>query len=214
MVTPVQYLIGFVPNLLITLIIVRFIYYPNSGEKHLAFTLVAFNSVIFFVMTILMPVNLSIGTGFGLFALLSLLRYRSEAISARDMTYLIVLIGLPLVNSVPLVTGSGTLTLLTGDACIIVLLFIMEKGWLFPRKKAAKLQSRRITYKVGKLYKSQNEALLLADLRKKMGLDVVRVEYGRVSLAKNVAELTVYHKGPLPQDDGTEEPDDEDEHQS
>ena len=78
----------------------RFIYYPLRHDKNDVFTFVAFNTVIFFVMTYLANAQLSVGVGFGLFAIFSVLRYRANAISTREMTYLFILIALPVMNSV------------------------------------------------------------------------------------------------------------------
>ena len=99
MFTPIELLIGFTVNFLIALFIVRFIYYPVKQNKNYVFTFIAFNTVIFFVMSLLSSIELSIGAGFGLFAIFSVLRYRTNPMPPRDMTYLFVLIGLPVINA-------------------------------------------------------------------------------------------------------------------
>ena len=95
-----ELLLGFFVNLFVSIVIVRFIYYPLRHDKNDVFTFVAFNAVIFFVMTYLANAQLSVGVGFGLFAIFSVLRYRANAISTREMTYLFILIALPVMNSV------------------------------------------------------------------------------------------------------------------
>lgn len=197
---PTLFFIGFCANLLITLLIVRFIYLPStqnkrysSRNKRYVFTFVAFNSIIFFMMVILMTVDVSLGTGFGLFAILSLLRYRSETLTARDMTYLFVLIGLPVVNSIPLATDSGLPTLIVGNVCTIILLFVLEQGWGFPKMSPSLEQSKRVTYPISHLLKPENEMLLLDSLREQTGLFVTRVSVDRLNFIKNSAELTIHY---------------------
>ena len=76
-------LAGFAANLAVTLIIVRLIYFPHGREKRYVFTFFAFNAIIFFVMGLLNTTDLSIGVGFGLFAIFSVLRYRTDTIPIR-----------------------------------------------------------------------------------------------------------------------------------
>ena len=78
MLTSINLLTGFAANLAIALLIVRFIYYPVRQNKNYVFTFLAFNTIIFFVMSLLTTVELSVGAGFGLFAIFSVLRYRTS----------------------------------------------------------------------------------------------------------------------------------------
>ena len=97
--------VGFAVNLLVALVIVRFIYYPANPNKNYVFTYLAFNNIIYFVMSFLTSAELSLGVGFGLFAIFSVLRYRTSTMSTREMTYLFIVIALPVMNSV-LMRGS------------------------------------------------------------------------------------------------------------
>ena len=108
MFTSTELLIGFAANLFVALIIVRFIYYPVKQNKNYVFTFLAFNTIIFFVMSLLTTIELSVGAGFGLFAIFSVLRYRTNPMPARDMTYLFILIGLPVINSSFWLARAGT----------------------------------------------------------------------------------------------------------
>ena len=127
MFTSIELLIGFAANLLVALIIVRFIYFPVKQNRNYVFTFLAFNTIIFFVMSLLTTIELSVGAGFGLFAIFSVLRYRTNPMPARDMTYLFILIGLPVINS-SLLAGAGWSTLLIANAATIAVLYVLEKG--------------------------------------------------------------------------------------
>lgn len=182
-----ELLIGFAANFLIALFIVRFIYYPVKQSKNYVFTFIAFNTVIFFVMSLLSSIELSVGAGFGLFAIFSVLRYRTNPMPARDMTYLFVLIGLPVINAGFLV-GAGWNALVIANMAIISVLYLLEKGWGFHYE-----QSRRITYENVELVKRENYGLLLADLRQRTGLPIKRVEIGHIDYLKDATEIKIFY---------------------
>ena len=192
MVTSTELLLGFTANLLVALLIVRFIYYPVKQNKNYIFTFIAFNTLIFFVMSLLTTIELSIGAGFGLFAIFSVLRYRTNPMPARDMTYLFILIGLPVINS-SLLAGAGWNTLLIANTAIIAVLFFLERGWGFHYE-----QSQRITYERIDLIKHENYDLLLADLRQRTGLPIKRVEIGQIDFLKDATEIKVFYDDPDP----------------
>ena len=134
MFTPIELLIDFTLNFVIALFIVRFIYYPVKQNKNYVFTFIAFNTVIFFVMSLLTSIELSVGAGFGLFAIFSVLRYRTNPMPARDMTYLFVLIGLPVINA-GLLVGAGWSAVVIANLAIIAVLYLLEKGIVTNRYK-------------------------------------------------------------------------------
>src|SRR3972149_735779 len=94
-----NFLLSFGFNFLVALLVVRFIYYPSTRNKSYVFTFLAFNTVIYFVLSFLTSIEIGIGVGFGLFAIFSILRYRTETIPIREMTYLFVISALPVMNS-------------------------------------------------------------------------------------------------------------------
>lgn len=180
-------LLGFALNLVIALVIVRGIYYPACHDRNHIFTFLAFNTVVYFVMTFLANAQLSLGVGFGLFAIFSLLRYRTREISTREMTYLFILIALPVMNSVLMSSGSWAV-LLTANSAVIVLLFVLEQGWGFHGEDV-----QRITYERIELIRPELRQALLDDLRQRTGLPVTRVEIRRINFVDDSAELLVYH---------------------
>lgn len=190
MFTSIELLIGFAINFLIALFIVRFIYYPVKQNKNYVFTFIAFNTVIFFVMSLLTSIELSVGAGFGLFAIFSVLRYRTNPMPARDMTYLFVLIGLPVINA-GLLAGAGWSAVVIANVAIVSVLYLMEKGWGFHYE-----QSQRITYERVDLVKRGNYDLLLKDLRQRTGLDIKRLEIGHIDYLKDATEIKIYYDDP------------------
>lgn len=190
MSSSIELLTGFAFNLLVAVAIVRGIYYPTKPDKSTVFTFLAFNTIIYFVMSLLTSIELSVGAGFGLFAIFSVLRYRTSTIPARDMTYLFILIGLPVVNAA-LIGSADWATLLSANGAVVAVLYALEQGWGFRYQ-----QSKRITYERIELIKPEHEALLLADLRERTGLAIARVEVGRLDFLRDSAELKIYYAAP------------------
>lgn len=185
-------LLGFGLNLLIALVIVRGIYAATQQSKESIFTLIAFNTVVYFVMTFLTDTQLSVGVGFGLFAIFSLLRYRTTTVSTREMTYLFILIALPVMNSV-LMASTNWAALLVANGAIVVTLFVLERGWGFRYEESQPVKYDRI-----EMLKPENRARLLDDLRQRTGLPVSRFTLGRINLVDDTVELTVYFDLPAP----------------
>jgi hypothetical protein len=185
-----ELLVGFAFDLLVAVIIVRGIYYPTKRDKSTVFTFLALNTIIYFVMSLLTSIELSVGAGFGLFAIFSVLRYRTSTVVVRDMTYLFILVGLSVVNATMLGL-SGWDTLLSANIAIIGVLYVLEKGWGFRFE-----QSKPIIYKRIDLIKPEHEALLLADLRERTGLAVKRVEIEKLNFLRESAELRIFYDSP------------------
>ncbi len=173
-------------NLVVALVITRGIYAVRTPDRNYIFSFLAFNTLIYFVLAMLTSVELSVGVGFGLFAIFSVLRYRTEETPIREMTYLFVLIALPVINAV--LTPSGAFgQLLLANGFVVALLHILEQGWGFT------FQARnRVTYERLDLIVPERRAELLADLRQRTGLPVQRVEVGRIDLLHDTAELIVF----------------------
>lgn len=185
-----NYILGAGFNLAIALLIVRFIYYPRTRDKNYVLTFLAFNTVIYFVLGLLTSIELSIGVGFGLFALFSVLRYRADEIPIREMTYLFIVIALPVMNSA--LTSSGDfLKVMIANTMMVILLFVLEKGWGFRFEV-----SKKITYEKIELVTPDKSELLLDDLRKRTGLPVRLAQVGRIDFVKDTAEIKIYYEEP------------------
>lgn len=174
-------------NLVVALLIVRGIYARGGQDRNYIFSFLALNTVVFFVLGLLTSVELSIGVGFGLFAIFSVLRYRTEETPIREMTYLFVLLALPVMNAVLMPTGA-LLQLLLANGVVVAVLFALERGWGFRFET-----SSRVTYERIDLIQPARYAELLADLRARTGLPVKRAVVGRLDFLRDSAEVTVYY---------------------
>lgn len=186
MISFIDLFIGFVINLIVAFIIVRFIYYPQSHKKNFVITSMAFNTVIFFLLSVLGNASITIGVGFGLFALFSMLRYRTSPLSSREMTYLFTLIALPAINSL-LYSGHSLMLMFFVNLVVVSMLFILEKGWGFHYEK-----SRSITYDNIEMLKPENELFLLSDLQRRTGMPVKRVKIKNMNLVSGTASINIF----------------------
>ncbi|MRS02817.1 DUF4956 domain-containing protein [bacterium] len=184
----VTFLVGFVLNFLAALVLVRFIYYPSTHDKRYVFTFLAFNTIIFLVVSMLSKLEVGIGVGFGLFAVFSILRYRTDPIPVREMTYLFVIAALPVMNSAAL-SGGIWPQIIVANIAVLVLLMVLEKGWGF-RYEGYK----RITYEKIELIHPDHRAELISDLENRTGIKIKRINIGKINFLRDTVDLKVYYE--------------------
>jgi hypothetical protein len=185
-----NFILSFGFNFIIALVLVRFIYYPTTHNKHYVFTFLAFNTIIYFVLSFLTSIEIGIGVGFGLFAILSILRYRTDPIPVREMTYLFIIAALPVMNSLG-VNGTVWPQLIVANLAVLAIIFILEKEWGFRYET-----SRRILYERIELIRPERRRELLADLETRTGLKIKRLVIGKVNFMRDTADLRVYYDDP------------------
>lgn len=182
-----ELLFKFCVNTAVLFVLIRLIYYPIHRKKDYLFTYFLFNILIFFLCVLLNSVKLSIGFAFGLFAIFGVLRYRTEQISIKDMTYLFAVITVAVINSLASKKVSIAELLFT-DGMILIVTFALERLWL-TRHEAMKL----LVYERIDLIKPQNRQGLFDDLKERLGVTVSRVEIGKIDLLRDTAQLRVFY---------------------
>lgn len=185
-----NFILSFGFNFLVAVLLVRLIYYPSTHNKRYVFTFLAFNTVIFFVLRFMTSIEITIGVGFGLFAIFQILRYRTETIPIREMTYLFIIAALPVMNSA---SASEELwpQLLVANLAVLVVMWVLEKEWGF-RYEA----SKRMVYEKIDLIRPDQRAELIADLEKRTGLKIKRLAIGKVDFLHDTANIKIYYDDP------------------
>ncbi len=182
-----ELLFKFSIDLLVVFILIRVIYYPIHRKKENLFTYFVFNILIFFLCVLMNNVKLSMGFGFGLFAVFSILRYRTEQISVKDMTYLFATITLAVVNA--LVSKKVSIAeLVFTNATILVLVYVLENVWLTRHEAMHQLIYEKID-----LIRPENKEQLYADLHQRLGVRVSRVEIGRIDMLRDTVQMRVFY---------------------
>lgn len=172
-------------DLFSVIILVRFIYFPIYRSRENVFTFFIFNLVIFLITYLLNKVEMSMGAAFGLFAVFSMLRYRTEDISIKDMTYMFLVIAMGLINAVS--KGNwDELSLLM--AIIIMVTYLLESNILI-KKEVSKI----VMYENIELIKPENKQLLIEDLEKRMGVKINQVTIGKIDFLRDAAQIHVFY---------------------
>ncbi len=166
------------------LLIFGLIYFPNYRNKEFMFTFFLFNIIIFIITFVLNKTNISMGAAFGLFAVFSMLRYRTEGISMKEMTYLLIAIALGLINAI----GLNLLPILVFNFIFVAFIFILDHPMVFKQEV-----SKTVVYENIDLIQPENHALLLGDLKKRTGLNIHRFTITSFDFMRDSASITFYY---------------------
>jgi len=170
-------------NIATVLLIIFLIYYPNNKKIEYIFTFLMFNIIIFFLTYVLNEVKISMGAAFGLFAVFSMLRYRTEGISMKDMTYLFIFIAIGLISAIQL----EYIELGVINGIVLIATFLLDGKLFF------KLESyKSVKYENIDLIKPENKQALIDDLKIRTGLNIHRVEINKIDFLKDTASISVY----------------------
>ena len=183
----VKLLFKFSVDLLFLIIIVRVIYYRIKDEKDYVFTFFMFNILTFFICFLLRKVPMEMGFALGLFAVFGILRYRTEAIPIRQMTYLFIVIGLSMINSLANKSISW-LEILLANGIITIITYLIDRVWF-----STKEQTKTILYEKIELIKPENEQELIEDLKQRTGLQIVAVKVDKVDFLRDTAQIKIYY---------------------
>ncbi|AXE19736.1 DUF4956 domain-containing protein [Runella rosea] len=182
---PEKFFVRLLVDLLTVTILVRLIYYRLYRRTDLFLTFFGFNLVIFLITYLLNKVQMSMGAAFGLFAVFSMLRYRTEGLSAKDMTYLFIVISLGLISAI--IKGSwDELGLVNG--MIVLTVWLLEGNWLIKRELTKVVQYDKID-----LILPERRAELIQDLRARTGLNIHRVEIQTMDFLRDSALIMIFY---------------------
>lgn len=170
-------------------LVVLLVYYRLYKNREFVFTYFVFNLITFSMCVLLRKVPMELGFALGLFAVFGILRYRTEEIRMRDLTYLFIMIGLGIINGVANKKVS-TAELLLVNTAIVGLTALLE----LPHS-ARRYGATPMLYDNLRLLQPQHRAELVADLQARTGLDVMRVQVHRIDMLRDAAEITVFYRG-------------------
>jgi len=170
-------------NMLICWVIIRYFYYRKSERKDFVFTFSLFSVTIFLLIYLLNSVKLEIGMGLGLFAIFGILRYRTEQVSVREMTYLFAIIGISVINGLALTVSYSAL--------VVTNLIFLVVTFLESRIYVTRTSSKIILYEKIELIRPDKMEDLKADLENRTGLKILKIEVGHIDFLRDVAFLKV-----------------------
>ena len=174
-------------NFLIVGYIVRYLYYPVTKNKDYLFTYLLISVTVFFLCFLLENVKLELGFALGLFAIFGIIRYRTDAIPIKEMTYLFIVIGISVMNALVNKKISHAEVLFT-NVMFIAITYGLEKIWLL------KHESRKnIVFEKIELILPERKEELMADLKERTGLNITRVEVRNVDFLRDTANLRIFY---------------------
>lgn len=185
-----EFLIRFVLNSVVTLIVIRYIYYPVTHRKDYFFTFVLMNIVVFFLVFLLADAQIEMGFAFGMFAIFGIIRYRTNPMPTKEMTYLFVVIGTSVINAITN-DNLSYIEVIFANVIILVVTYLLEKVWLTKQDI-----SKTITYERIELVKPDRSEELLEDLKQRTGLDIHRVEIGSVDFLRDIVKIRIFFYTP------------------
>ena len=195
--------IRFFINLLVCWILVQFFYYRKSRRRDYYFTFMVFSTAMLMLLYIMGNVEVGVGLTLGLFAIFGVIRYRTETVPIREMTYLFVIIAMAAMNGlapVYKVVGSVTdnphyeistgtvLVMVLSNALVVLLIWVLEAGKLLKHTSTKLIQYDRID-----LIVPEKRAELIADIEKRVGVKVNNLEVGHVDFLKDSAFIKIYY---------------------
>lgn len=180
-----KFISRFLVDIAAVFLLIRFIYFRHYRRTDLFLTFFGFNIIIFLITYLLNKVEMSMGAAFGLFAVFSMLRYRTENISAKDMTYLFFSIALGLITAIS--KGSwDDLAIM----CLILLTLtaLLEGGWIIKKE-----HTKVINYDKIQLITPDKREELLLDLKQRTGLNIHRVDIQEIDFLKDATHITIFY---------------------
>jgi Domain of unknown function (DUF4956) len=181
-------------NLLVLYIIIRLLYYPKAKRKDYLFTYFLIGIITFFLCFGLKKLDIDTGMGLGLFAIFGIIRYRTDAIEIKEMTYLFLVIGLSVVNAMlatEVEKGMYQINLLelgVINITVIIVLYIMEYLWL------VKHETRKIVnYDRVDLVHPEKYEEMKKELEAKTGLIINRFEIGKIDYLNDTCQVRIFY---------------------
>lgn len=179
-----NFFINLLINLTAVFCILVFVYYPNYQKLDTIFTFLMFNVVIYLLTFVLNEVKISMGAAFGLFAVFSMLRYRTTSISMKDMTYLFIFIALGLLSAIQF----AYYELIIVASIIFVAVLVLDTNLIFRKEVSATLLFERI-----EMIKPEYREELIVLLKERTGINIHRVDISEIDFLKDTAIVTYYY---------------------
>ncbi len=184
----IKLLIRFSIDFCFTFVIIRLLYFEANRRKDYLFTFFIFNVLTFFICFLLRKVPMELGFALGLFAVFGVLRYRTEPIPIKEMTYLFIVIGLAMINALANKKISW-LELMFVNTTVLIITLSFEKLWF-----QNEIQSKNIVFERIDLIKPNKRQEMINDLKDRTGLDIVGLEIGKIDFLRDTATVTIFFK--------------------
>jgi len=182
-----ELIVRFAFNFLVVFVGVRWLYYPIAKRKDYLFTYILISTVVFLLCFLLENVKLQLGFALGLFAIFGIIRYRTDAIPIKEMTYLFLVIGISVINALANKKVSYAELVFT-NLILLFVAFLLEHVFLLKHES-----TKTVLYEKIDLIKKNRREELIRDLEERTGLKINRIEIGRINFLRDTVRIKVYY---------------------
>lgn len=189
-------LLRFAFNTVMVWIMIHCLYYPKSQRRDYYFTFMLISISIFFMIYLLGGVKLKVGFALGLFAIFGIIRYRTESMPVREMTYLFSIIAMSVINA--LATTISYAELITTNAIFVLATWFFESYVLLKHVSTKLIQYDRIALITPARYDD-----MLTDLKQRTGLNIKKAEVGAIDFLRDMAIVKIYYEAGVYEDNST-----------
>tara|TARA_B100000900_G_scaffold11282_1_gene9292 strand:- start:1934 stop:2545 length:612 start_codon:yes stop_codon:yes gene_type:complete len=186
--------VRFLINFIALTALVKGCYYAFSKKADYLFTFYLVGTVVFFLCFTLKKYEIDLGLALGLFAIFGILRYRTDPLKVREMTYLFIVIGLSVINALSNKKMSY-IEILTANAVVILMAYYLDRYW--SRQSRQRTASKDVLYQSLDYIKPDQHELLKKDLEDKLGFEILKVEIGQIDFEKETVKVKIRYKKQL-----------------
>ena len=185
-----QMMFRFVLNTFFVFILIQFFYYRKSRRLDYYFTFILISISIFFLIYLLGGVKIKVGMALGLFAIFGIIRYRTETVPVREMTYIFIIISLSVINAI-------AVDLSYAEILVTNLVYVLSVWFVESFRGLRHVASKLILYDRVDNIQPHQRAELIEDLRQRTGLNIIRVEVGAINFMQDTVMLKVYYESSI-----------------
>lgn len=185
-----ELVLRFAFNTIFVLLVSRVLYYNATRRKDYFFTYLLIGSVVFMLSFLLSNVKLEIGFALGLFAIFGIIRYRTQQIPIKEMTYLFLIIGMSVINALANNKVSYA-ELLFANLALFFIALLLEKTWHMKHESQKEIEYEKI-----ELIKPEKRAQLIDDIENRTGLKINKLEVGKINFLRDTAQIRIYYYQP------------------
>ena len=184
-----DFFIRFAFNFITVFILIRYIFYPNNGQKELILTYMILGLVVFLIATALSHVKMDFALAIGLFAVFSIIRYRTPPFEIKEMTYLFAVIGISVINALVESKITEWLAFAIADVLLLGTAVLMEHY-----KPSKNINKNLFTFVPSGLHILDDKKRMIEEIKKQTELNVFKVEISRINAVKNEVTVWIYFK--------------------
>ena len=178
----------FLINIFFLTALIKYSYYKFSKKADYFFTFYLVGTIVFFLCFTLKKYEIDLGLALGLFAIFGILRYRTDPLKVREMTYLFVVIGLSLVNALSNKKMSYT-EIFVANSIVVAMAYFLDRYW-----DQQKTNTKDILYESLEHIRPEHHELLKTELEHKLGFEILSISLGQIDFKAETVKIKIRYK--------------------